>query len=92
MNVVRHAQAQAVNVSVRRVNQSVEIQIEDNGRGLDVSRLHSQVRRGEGFGLFSIRERLAYMGGSLKVESEPGRGTRVILTAPLSAGSGDTRR
>ncbi|HEY6838589.1 MAG TPA: ATP-binding protein, partial [Geobacteraceae bacterium] len=36
-----------------------------------------------GFGLFSMRERLVYLGGSLLVESRPGQGTRVTLTAPL---------
>ena len=37
----------------------------------------------EGFGLFSIQERLHHIGGHIKAESEPGHGTRVTVTAPL---------
>jgi signal transduction histidine kinase len=37
----------------------------------------------KGFGLFSIKERMSDLSGSLEIESHPGQGVRVILTAPL---------
>jgi signal transduction histidine kinase len=64
----------------------VQIVVEDDGAGLSDGR-HSEKNSTEsGFGLFSIRERMSDLSGSLKIESHPGRGVRAILTAPLKPG------
>jgi len=79
-NVVKHARATQVTISVARKEGYVRIAIEDNGIGFDAAA--STPRRdnkGGGFGLFSIKERLANQGGRLEIHSEPGRGTRVTL-------------
>jgi signal transduction histidine kinase len=57
--------------------------IEDDGRGFDVSRLEQIAHEQDGFGLFSIRERLTHVGGAFVVQSRPGEGTKVTLVAPL---------
>jgi signal transduction histidine kinase len=51
--------------------------VEDDGVGFDPSRLERNT-----FGFFSIRERLKNFGGAIEIWSEPGKGTRVSLTAP----------
>ena len=81
VNVIKHAQASQVRISIGREAKNMFIKVEDNGVGLPVS-LDAPLA-GRGFGLFSIRERLKYMGGHLEAESEPGQGTRVTLTVPL---------
>jgi len=83
VNVVKHARATQVKVSVRKRHLSIEVTIEDDGVGFDMSEICSRWGRGEGFGLFSIRERLNHLDGRLEVVSNPGYGARVTLFAPL---------
>jgi PAS domain S-box-containing protein len=82
INIVKHAQARNARVSIRKENDDVNIEVEDDGVGIkDVPR-DSKLKSISGFGLFSIRERLHYLGGQVQVESENGRGTRITLTVP----------
>jgi len=82
-NVIKHAQASHVRVSLRRADTRIVIRIEDDGVGFDVSEVAAHgAGRGE-FGLFSIRERLAELGGDIEIKTLPGRGCTVIMTAPL---------
>lgn len=83
VNVVKHAQARHARVSTRREGGEIRIEVEDDGVGVEVSQADFRPDANGGFGLFNIRERLAYVGGSLRINSEPGMGTRVVLEAPL---------
>ena len=83
INVVKHAQAHKVKVSVRKVGGNVHVSVEDDGVGFDFAEVSSIASKTGGFGLFSIRERLEQLEGYLEVESKPGHGTRVTLIAPL---------
>ena len=82
VNVAKHAQANSVKVSIQRYDSDIRIGVEDDGVGFDTSEIGYSTN---GFGLFSIRERLDYLGGHLEVRSEPGRGTLVTLVAPLKS-------
>jgi PAS domain S-box-containing protein len=86
-NVVKHAGSRSAVVVVTRPSaDAVQVTVEDRGVGFDVGRLESGELGGSGFGLFSIRERLSYLGGRLTVESEVGHGAHFTLVAPaLSA-------
>lgn len=79
VNAAKHSAARRVRVSIQREGSNIRIQVEDNGDGFDCG----NVKNAEGFGLFSIRERLNSVGGGLLVESIPGEGTRVTVVAPL---------
>ncbi|MBI5486571.1 MAG: sensor histidine kinase [Deltaproteobacteria bacterium] len=83
MNVLKHAAARAVTVTMAREAGSIRLVVADDGVGFDPSILAEP----RGFGLFSIQERLSHVGGGAVVESAPGRGTRVTLRAPLAAGA-----
>ena len=83
VNVVKHAQTQEARVAVVTEGEYVRIRVEDKGIGFDASKIESQEDRARRFGLFSIRERLHHLGGSVAILSEAGRGTQVSLTAPL---------
>ena len=83
-NTVKHAAARLAKISVEKANGSIRVFIEDDGIGFDPLQMKQDMGRRGGYGLFSIRERLNYLGGTVKIASGPGRGTRVELMAPLS--------
>lgn len=83
VNIVKHAHATAVHLTVRRDGDAIRIVIEDNGVGFDPAALQKRASLISGFGLFNVRERLGYLGGQLKIRSSPGEGTRITLLAPL---------
>ena len=85
-NVIKHANANQVSVSLQRRDGAVQIVVEDDGVGLADDRHPEKDSTEGGFGLFSIKERMSDLGGSLKIESHPRRGVRVTLTAPLEPG------
>ncbi len=80
-NVVRHADAQAVAVRVRHNAGLLRIDIEDDGRGMDPSRIAS----GVGSGLGGMRERLRLFGGSLAIEPGEAGGCRLRAALPVDA-------
>jgi signal transduction histidine kinase len=73
-----------VKVSVSRQDDRVSVTVEDDGEGFDPEELSTREDMNGGFGLFSVRERLEHLQGSVEVHSHPGKGTEVILTAPLN--------
>ena len=83
LNVIKHARAKKVKVSVRRVGRQIHVGVEDDGWGFDPAKVRATAVRKGGFGLFSIRERLEQIGGELEIDSAPGHGTKVTLVAPL---------
>jgi two-component system, NarL family, sensor histidine kinase UhpB len=78
-NVARHSNAGTVRVRLEREQRSVTARIEDDGRGFGV---RAEMTNG-GLGLYGMQERAAYVGGSVEIESEPGRGVRVRVTIPV---------
>jgi len=80
-NVRKHSGADSVHLTLQGLEDGmVEITIQDNGRGFD---LDSDQQSGwEAFGLRFMRERAERVGGILKVESQPGQGTQVIVSLP----------
>lgn len=83
-NVVRHANATSAVIRVRASGRSLRVEVEDDGVGFQPDRVAHAGASGA-FGLFSIRERLAYVGGQLELVSTPGKGTRAVIEAPLAA-------
>jgi signal transduction histidine kinase len=82
VNVAKHARATQATVTLRGNGDHVEIQVMDDGSGFDESLLTLPHAAGMGFGLFSVRERLTSLGGELRIESAPGRGTRATVILP----------
>ena len=84
LNVVKHAEAKEVTLSVAVADGKITIEVEDDGKGFDAGRVLSRGGEMAGFGLFSIRERLQFFQGDLTVESAPGHGATATITVPLS--------
>ncbi|MEN6497070.1 MAG: response regulator [Thermoguttaceae bacterium] len=92
-NAVKHAQTNKVWVEVTSPQgEFVQVVVTDRGAGFDASRPPDADPGKGSFGLFSIRERLAALGGRLDIESTPGHGTRIMLTAPRNATTRVARR
>jgi PAS domain S-box-containing protein len=84
INAVKHAQAQQAELSISAEDGQVVVQVIDNGVGFDPQLQRTGLP--QGFGLFSIRERLELLGGSMTIESPPDgedTGVHIILRAPL---------
>ncbi|WP_156417778.1 ATP-binding protein [Aureimonas sp. AU4] len=85
-NVARHSQASNVSITSRRIGNVLRVVIEDDGRGFELSKADGPRTRRNGF--VGMRERLAAIGGTLTVESEPGRGTSLFIVVPTSTAEG----
>jgi signal transduction histidine kinase len=81
-NVLKHAQATRVSVSLERRLNRLQLVIEDNGRGIEpaVARTPPDGK----FGLIGMRERAALLGGTVEIESSRGRGTTIFVRVPLA--------
>jgi signal transduction histidine kinase/ActR/RegA family two-component response regulator len=84
LNVVHHARTSRARLvlAVER-NERLRVSVHDNGQGFDPASLEIKSEPAR-FGLFSIQERMEAMGGSMHVDSAPGRGTRIALELPLT--------
>src|ERR687890_535324 len=81
-NVARHSGANNVEVDLIYAADRLMLRLADDGHGFDPAK-----DTGDGFGLRSMSERLAKLGGRVDVESAPGEGTRVICVCPLDGAS-----
>jgi PAS domain S-box-containing protein len=79
-NIAKHSGADEAKILVTEAENEITLSIEDNGRGLDL--LKADGAR-EGFGLTSMRERTELSGGSFRVDSEKGRGSRIRAAWPI---------
>ncbi len=82
-NIVKHASASIVLITVQATKYSFMLRLQDNGKGFDTSILEPQARKSGSFGLFSIKERIEYLGGILEINSDPSGGTEVVLNIPI---------
>ena len=78
-NVVKHAQSQQVRISLRYNEKTVCLELEDDGVVFDLE----AAKRNGGIGLRGMEERVRQMGGELKIESAPGKGTRLQVMIPV---------
>lgn len=85
-NAARHAQALHVEVWLRESPSGLSVAVEDDGLGFDVEQVQRPGQHG-GLGLLGIRERLSQLGGVLRLDSQPGRGTTVTATIPFTRSS-----
>lgn len=80
-NVVKHASATAVKIDLRRCAGTLQLTVDDDGRGFELPDPAAAGAR-HGLGLIGIRERVAQLQGTLRIESASGRGTRLFVELP----------
>ena len=81
-NVHKHAPSARVRITLRRLNDSIRLQVRDWGPGFNPEMITDGGGPGERLGLSSMRERMALLGGHLEVHSRPGEGTEVVAEIP----------
>jgi CheY-like chemotaxis protein len=82
-NVIKHAGVKKACIQVIRLENEIQVTVEDEGSGFDQTQLRGAGGSSGGFGLFSISERLSMLGGRMTVDSALGAGSRIALFAPL---------
>jgi PAS domain S-box-containing protein len=82
-NAIKHAQASFIDIIVDKKNNTLSVDVTDNGIGFDADTLSEGQYGNDGFGLFDIREKINHLGGLLTIHSKPGSGTRIGLSVPL---------
>jgi two-component system sensor histidine kinase DegS len=87
-NIVKHARADRIKILALKNNNKIRINIEDDGVGFNASKVRFSVNELNGFGLFSIRERMEHFGGQFDIKSKSGRGTNITLVMPLTQQKG----
>lgn len=78
-NIIRHAEASEVKISLERKNDNLLLSIFDNGKGIT----QEQKEASSSFGIIGMRERTRFLGGDVFIEGNEGKGTRVTLQVPL---------
>jgi two-component system sensor histidine kinase UhpB len=82
-NIVRHSGAKSVQITLCRDEAEIQLKVEDDGHGFDVLRVSESALRSQQWGLLGMQERAELVGGQVSVESQPGKGTRLDVRAPL---------
>jgi PAS domain S-box-containing protein len=81
-NVMRHAAASQVNVSLEKLNNALILEVRDNGIGIMEGRIFDS----KSLGLIGMRERVLLLGGEVAISGKPGEGTLVRVTIPTGSG------
>ena len=79
-NIIKHSQASQAKLSIKENNESLQIDITDNGKGFDSSKFHIL----EGFGISQIKARINNLKGSIDINSKLNAGTFINMTVPIT--------
>ena len=82
-NAARHANAKKIALHLRINGERLELAVEDDGCGFDQEAVRRRPASRSSLGLISMKERAALAGGSFRIESTVGGGTRVLAVFPL---------
>ncbi len=83
-NIVKHAGVRTADVEVIQLDGQIQVEVADEGAGFDPDELRTREDKSTGMGLFSISERLSYLGGRIEMESAVGKGSRFRLISPYA--------
>jgi signal transduction histidine kinase len=78
-NALKYSHARRVSVSLSGIGEALALTIVDDGAGFDID-----AEWGKGLGLISMEERVETVGGTFRLQSSPGAGTRLEISVPLS--------
>ncbi len=80
-NTLKHADATAIRITAHQFEDTIELVVQDNGKGFD--KLEWERKANISFGLINMEERIKMLKGKCSIESEPGKGTKSIFTIPI---------
>ena len=83
-NILEHSDAKNTSIRLECNTSECRLHIDDDGKGFDVSKITQVDASGRGAGLFTIKERSRLVGGWCRIDSKPGRGTKIVVHTPLA--------
>jgi len=84
-NIVRHSSAKNARIHLALQDEQILLEISDDGSGFDVNLASTQAISKQQWGLLGITERAELVGGVVKIDSQPGKGTRLQVKIPVAA-------
>jgi two-component system NarL family sensor kinase len=78
-NIIKHSRASRIRIKLEYLGRSLQLQVNDNGKGFDPGNLDDGQR---GMGLFNIQKRAGIIGGEVDIASRPGKGTSITIIIP----------
>jgi PAS domain S-box-containing protein len=84
INIVKYSKAKNINISIVKRDDKIIISVIDDGVGFKIEDYKNGLYNNKKFGLFNIKERINFLGGSLNISSKLGKGTRVTLELPIN--------
>jgi signal transduction histidine kinase len=85
-NVIRHAQASQIRLSIDEKEGHLKLEIADNGKGFDPDVLKTSDTKQDSLGLRGMKERVSTLNGMLDIQTETGRGTKITILIPITKG------
>lgn len=82
-NIAKHSEAENVIINLELGDSVITLEIEDDGKGFDIGSVSDTTEGSRSLGLLGMKERVLLLEGTLEVQSQPGSGTRVVVTVPL---------
>jgi len=82
-NIIRHARARQVWITLQQHDTALDLLIRDDGIGFDIDVARAQAAQGKGLGLFGMEERVRLVGGQLEIATAPKKGTEIRVCMPL---------
>ncbi|MCX7966640.1 MAG: PAS domain-containing protein [Syntrophorhabdaceae bacterium] len=83
-NVIRHAKADRINVTLERNRDFIHLSVSDNGCGFDVAKAMDEAKKGKSFGLIAMKERVELSGGTMEISSEFNKGSIIKVIFPVN--------
>src|SRR6185312_16095581 len=83
-NVIKHSSANEAAVVIKNRKNVISLSIRDNGRGFDLNSVSPSEPSALGYGLSGIAERVRILGGTLSIDSRPGKGTSLSIEIPVT--------
>ncbi|MCK4799057.1 MAG: PAS domain S-box protein, partial [Spirochaetes bacterium] len=80
-NIIRHANATFVEISLKKEKNIIILEVIDNGIGIEEEKIHDI----SSLGLIGMKERANYLGGDLKIEKIPSNGTKIVIIIPVNS-------
>ncbi len=84
-NIGKHAQATHIDFTITLDDTTINIQLVDNGKGFDMQEIESRPAELKGIGLSVMAERVNMLGGSMDIQTSPGKGARVCFSIPVDS-------
>lgn len=90
-NCRKHANPRLIKVTLEFSSRYISAEVRDDGIGFDMLEIQNKLRTGKHYGMLSMQGRTELLGGSVQIQSEPGKGTRMLVRIPLTEGEGVMR-